>query len=136
MINDDRLTQELIEICGDGGFLRLTEIYGGTRLFIPARPDASSVQNDLGVDIANRLAKRYGGAYLRVPLAREWRAMHYRSMGASNARVARALGMTETGVEKLFARTARPTVKGDNRQLSLFSHHSFETTKPTPPRRA
>jgi hypothetical protein len=127
---EENLTRELLELCGDSGFLMLTEMYGGTRLFVPAGDIQTSLFHDLGGAIALKLANAYGGTYLRVPLARSWRARQYKSMGASHARIARALGMTETGVEKLFARMDRPPQKGQSDQLSLFTTHTFKTTTP------
>jgi arsenate reductase-like glutaredoxin family protein len=59
-----------------------------------------------------------------VPLGREQRAHAYRQSDMSNAMIARKLGITETGVDKLFRRTgAQPKRIGrqkDTRQLDMF----------------
>jgi len=57
-----------------------------------------------------------------VPLARELRARHYRERGSSNAEIALKLGMSETGVNRLFKAMPDKPVKGcrDPRQGSLF----------------
>ena len=72
----------------------------------------------LGEKEASKLSGYYAGAQLRIPLARELRARHYRANGDSNGEIATKLGMTETGVDKMFDRMANPPDKG-SAQLSL-----------------
>lgn len=110
---------ELIALLGDHGFIALAQAFGGTRLSIPQEIDADhEIHAAIGAENATRLADRYAGHVIKVPLAREKRARHYRAGGLSNARIARKLGMTETGVEKIFARMDSPPIKG-SAQLSL-----------------
>lgn len=118
----DSLTAELQELLGDAGFMQLVECYGGLRIYIPNNPEKS----DLYLDDSNliKLARRYGGNSLRIPLARFTRARHYRLSGMSDRDIARRLGITETGVEKLFRRqpVKRPPrqPKTDPRQIDMF----------------
>ena len=61
----------------------------------------------IGLDAAIRMTERLAPDAIRVPLAHELRASHYRAAGKSNAQIATMLGKTESGVEKLFARQRR-----------------------------
>lgn len=115
-----RLSDDLKALLGDAGFLALVEAFGGTRLYVTGKPDADhQITEALGERGATLLARRYSPAIIRVPLAREERARHYRAAGDSNARIARRLGMTEPGVEQMFARMENPPVKG-SKPLPLF----------------
>lgn len=121
MREDKRLSDVLLELLGPAGLVALAEARGGTRLYVPASGD-HSLARDIGAAAAQTLARRYGGDYIRVPLARELRARHYRAAGASNAEIARRLGMSESGVDRLFNAMPNKPVKGSNdpRQGDLF----------------
>lgn len=116
------LTTELYEALGDAGFLKLTDTHGGIRIYVPKEPHGSALANEIGVDNAARLSKMFSGGYIRVPVAREFRARHYRRQGESNSMIARRLGLSETGVEKLFSRAPKEPVKSrkDPRQIEMF----------------
>lgn len=102
---DDRI--DWYAILGDTAMIALAEQFGGSRLYVPERINADhAIVQAIGIDAATTLAERSGGTAIRVPLARELRATHYRSQGDSNGRIARKLGITESGVERLFKRTA------------------------------
>ncbi|RUU46476.1 MAG: hypothetical protein EOQ98_19350 [Mesorhizobium sp.] len=122
-MSDELRSAELLGLLGKDDFLRLVEAFGGTRLYVPRSGDTTAIAKQLGIAAANRLGNRYSGTYLRVPLARDHRARHYRGLGHSNADIARRLGMTETGVDKLFSRMPGKPAKGscDPRQIDLFS---------------
>ena len=112
-------SHELMAMLGEHGFIALAQAFGGTRLSIPQQIDREhEIYEAVGEKNAARLADRYAGAQIRVPLARDARARHYRAGGLSNAKIARRLGMSETGVEKLFARMDSPPEKG-SAQLTL-----------------
>ena len=111
------LTEVLKELIGERAYLALVEHYGGTRLFVPKEPERSELGDAIGETAAAKLAQARGAEYIKVPLDRELRARHYRRQGLSNAAIARRLGITESGVERLFSR-ARKTA--DRKQLSLF----------------
>lgn len=95
---------ELISVIGKDGLRSLAETYGGTRLFVPKNLERSQLTGSVGHEIADKLASRYGGDVLIVPLVRDLRARHYRSMGLSNAQIARKLGLTEKGIQRLLQR--------------------------------
>lgn len=115
----ERLTQSLLALLGAEGLVALAEKFGGRRLYVPqsiARDH--EIARAVGPDGAEKLLRRYAGDWLRVPLARELRARHYRARGLSNGEIAAKLSITETGVDKMFARMKAPPRKGSN-QLSL-----------------
>lgn len=119
------LTTDLIAILGEEAFLRLAEELGGTRAYIPQvlRAD-SAIVKAIGLEAASKLAKIWAPTAIRVPLARRERAFALRRRGLSNAQIARKLGMTETGVEKLFDREEGLPESGhsaiNSAQLRLF----------------
>ncbi|SDA39340.1 hypothetical protein [Mesorhizobium qingshengii] len=123
-MSEELRSAELLGLLGADDFLRLVEAFGGTRLYVPRSGDTTEIAKHLGTAVATKLGNRYSGTYLRVPLAREQRARHYRGIGHSNADIARRLGMTETGVDKLFRRMPGKPAKGsrDPRQIDLFSN--------------
>ncbi|MCY1669320.1 sigma factor-like helix-turn-helix DNA-binding protein [Rhizobium sp. SL86] len=119
------LTQELKDTLGDDGFFRLVEVHAGVRLYIPSDPDRSELPAAIGADAAVRLSKMFPGGYIRVPLAREFRAVRYHKAGATNREIAKRLGLTEGGVDRLLKRARakklveRKTRK-DPRQIEMF----------------
>lgn len=99
---------ELDALIGEEALVRLAEAFGGTRLYVPeSMPRDHEIVQAIGAEAAKRLRDRLAPDVIRVPLARELRARHYRAAGKSNAQIARALGITETGVDKLFARVLK-----------------------------
>ena len=112
----DKLSDVLLDLLGEEGLRRLAEFRGGARLYVSAAGGA--LAGAIGAQAAGLLAQRYAGSYIRVPLAREIRARHYRGvLGLSNAAIARRLGITESGVDRLFqAMPKKPeknTAQGD-----------------------
>lgn len=111
---------ELEMLIGEDAFVRLAEAFGGTRLFVPTKTTARhEIAKAIGLDAARTMSARLAPDVVRVPLAREKRALHYRATGRSNAQIARSLGITESGVEKLFKRQPDAPTKG-SAQLRLF----------------
>lgn len=99
------ITENLRSMLGDEQFLSLLENYAGTRLFIPAyQGDRTHVIDGLTAEASQELADVYGGLYLRVPLARDFRAETYRARGLTVTQIAMKLGITERGAERLLAR--------------------------------
>jgi len=115
------LTANLKALLGERSFVALAEAFGGTRLYIPhtITPD-HEIARAIGFELAVKLSKRYAPDTLRVPLAREDRAVHYRANGLSNVQIARKLGMTEAGIDQMFGRMETPPVKGSALQLSFL----------------
>lgn len=119
------LKAHLRAILGEEGFIRLCQEFGGTRVYVPKKPaPGSELVNVLGQDLAVKLSRAMAPDTIRVPLARRERALHYREIGLSDAKIARLLGITENGVGKLFAReTNLPDRAGQSKtsaQLDLF----------------
>lgn len=114
------LSADLKRVLGHDGFIALADAFGGTRLYVPHKvTDDHEIVRAIGAERAARLTARYAPATIRIPLARKDRAVHYRVHGLSNGQIARKLGMTEPGVEQMFARMDTPPVKG-SAQLALF----------------
>lgn len=112
-----RPASELVELIGEAAFVRLAEAFGGTRLYVPAKMAADHpIVAAVGKDAAILMVERLAPDVIKVPLAREVRARHYRARGLSNARIASALGITERGVERLFERLPREA----DPQLDMF----------------
>lgn len=112
---------------GLDGLLRLLEARAGTRLPIPKKVGQSKLVEELGLDLTAALVDAWGGAQLKVPLGREWRAQVYRARGQSYAEIARRLGLTERGVWGILSAsgligggpsTAAP--RAPSHQLDLF----------------
>jgi DNA-binding NarL/FixJ family response regulator len=111
------LVGELMTTLGDDGFFALVEAHAGMRLYVPADPARSELPQAIGYDHAARLSKVFPGGYIKVPLAREFRALRYREAGLGNRDIARKLGLTESGVERLFGRVRKTHPKrGDRRK--------------------
>tara|TARA_R110000868_G_scaffold230335_4_gene483476 strand:+ start:118 stop:537 length:420 start_codon:yes stop_codon:yes gene_type:complete len=104
----DDLTGELLALLGQEAFVALTENFGGRRLYMPRAAQVDHrVAQAIGIDAARRLWSRYCPAAIRIPLARELRALHYRRQGCSNGEIASKLSITETAVDKMFGRLKR-----------------------------
>ncbi|MFV0642938.1 MAG: hypothetical protein ACK5NN_00305 [Sphingomonadaceae bacterium] len=115
----EQLSADLLELLGREAFFRLAEEFGGTRLYVPQIMSVGhEISQAIGLAPAEALSARYAPAVLRIPLAREQRARHYRAQGFSNARIARKLGMSESGIDRLFSRMADAPAKGSG-QLSF-----------------
>ena len=122
-VTSEHLVAELVTLLGERAFIALAEHFGGRRLYVPRKIDADGeIAKAVGLVAAKRLSDRKSPDYLRVPLARGLRARHYRAAGFSNGEIATKLGMTETGINSLFARMDGPPEKGSepDRQLSFF----------------
>ena len=92
-------------IVGAAAAIALAEALGGTRIYVPAKMKASHrLARIAGIEAARALSEAGKGSCIRVPLERELRAVHYRSQGHSQARIAHRLGLTENGVQSLLKR--------------------------------
>lgn len=101
-----KVAKEIVSLIGRDGACRLAEHYGGRRVYIPLRIEEaiSDFVENIGSEAAEALSDVYGRDFIKVPLYRELRAVHYRSQQFQNPEIARRLGMTEAGVDKLFFR--------------------------------
>lgn len=100
---DDHI--DLASVLSEHEMVALAEAFGGTRLYLPANvKPGHPLAKALGHDAALALVKTVGAGTLRIPIARELRARHYRDNGDSYAQIARRLGMSEVGVQRMFKR--------------------------------
>lgn len=125
MIGEGRLPAQLRDLLGEEGYVRLCQALGGVRVYVPYKlRDDNDLVVAIGRDLAETLSAKYAPATFRVPLARRERALHLRAKGCSNAAIARALGVTESAVEKIFAREEglppRPPSGNSRAQLTLL----------------
>ena len=106
-----------IEALGLEDALRFLEAFGGSEIYIATDPKSrSSVAALVGYPKAKALAAIADRLQRRVPLAKQWRARVYHSLGLKNAQIARRLGVTDVTVRRYLADL--PT--GDPDQLTLF----------------
>jgi len=122
--NED-FSEELLALLGEEAFVALVERHGGEKIFVPSVRDSAELVATLGAEAAAKLQRVHGGNKVNIPLARALRARKYRGDGMSDREIARALGMTVSGVERLFRRMPdRPARRGkrkpDPRQMRLF----------------
>jgi hypothetical protein len=97
---------ELIEAIGDEGTLKLIGTFGGTRLYVPHLPEASSALAEcIGLDAAQRLARTYGGDRVDVPnpTKRRVQILQLRQQGLSVDAIARELRCTRRRVFQVLA---------------------------------
>lgn len=98
---DSNSLSVLRELLGDRDLIEVLENTAGCRLYVSK---VEILSERFGEEIAKKLYERFGSGNISMPLAREFRALHYRRLGYSNAQIARRLGITERGVETLFRR--------------------------------
>lgn len=98
------LAAELMATLSEDDFFALVEAYAGVRLYVPADPTRSDLPEAIGMKAALHLAREWPGGYIKVPLAREFRARRYVENGMTNRAVAQRLGLTESAVERLLKR--------------------------------
>jgi transcriptional regulator GlxA family with amidase domain len=100
-----KLADEIAALIGEAAALALAEEFGGSRLYIPSMiEDGHRIAEAIGMPAARVLSARFAPDVVVVPLCRELRAAHYRGQGLSNGKIARRLGLTERGVERIFER--------------------------------
>lgn len=122
---EHHLSRHLLQILGEEKFVRLTQELGGTRVYIPYKcREGSDLVEAIGIAACEKLSRALAPETIRVPLARRERALFYRAQGLSNGKIARRLGITETGVNRIFAEEAdlpdRPGVAAKSEQLSFL----------------
>lgn len=124
-MHEGQLQIHLRAVLGEVGFVHFCQALGGTRVYVPYNlKDENEIVAAVGRELAEKLSREMAPATIRVPLARRDRALYFRAQGLSNAAIARKLGITESGVVKLFGREqGLPDRSGSAKnggQLSLF----------------
>lgn len=119
---DEPLSQELLSLLGNDDFFTLVDTVGGQRFYVPSNFLQLLEKLAVSPEGATLLTNRYGGATLRIPLARDFIAATLKSRKYSNAEIAAHLRITESGVEKLFKRCKRQGADNPfiQNQLDLF----------------
>lgn len=103
VVSEDR--GSLAQHLSDAQMVALAEAFGGTRVYIPNRLAADHpVALAIGIEAGVALVEAIGSGTLHVPIARELRARHYRAAGLSYERIALKLGITRSGVDRMFKR--------------------------------
>lgn len=106
--------EHLTSRIGAESTLRLIELHGGVRIHVPKRVTArTKLAREIGEDAARALSAHWGGDFLSVPLAREWRARVYKARGASYSVIARRLQVTEHAVWRILNRAGMTEAQGD-----------------------
>ena len=103
------LRDELQEILGPGGLRRLSRASGGRRAYIPRKPrDSHWLVLAVGREAADKLAWRYGGDRIEVPILaridRDDRICRLRAQGRSAAQIAEEEGISERHVRNILRR--------------------------------
>lgn len=102
------IIDRLRELLGDKDCIQLLELTAGTRIFV-SKPD--TLGERFGDRIAEKLYEQFGREYLKVPLARQFRVEYYHSRGCSMAQIARLIGITEGGVDRILSRPRKSSRK-------------------------
>lgn len=90
----------LATVLGAAGTLALIEKHGGTRLYVPKLRPGDDLSQLLGPEAAETLVRQVGGNSIKVPLAKRWRCLVYRSQGSTYRQIALRLGVTEDVVHR------------------------------------
>ena len=91
--------QHLVALIGEAMALRLVELHGGRRVFVPRRAGArQKLAVELSPQAEAALVEEFGGGNIEVPLVRDWRARIYRARGMTHAAIAERLGCGEWAV--------------------------------------
>ena len=111
--SNSAVVRQIIDLIGESDALLLFEEFGGLRLYIPnVRPEASNLCSVITQEAVEKLTQEWGGNYIKLPLAREFMAVRYLSEGRSVRYIAKRLGLTESGVNRMFQRI-RKTVSSN-----------------------
>jgi hypothetical protein len=104
----------LADVVGAEGTLALIETHGGTRLYVPKLQANADMIALVGATQAEALSRAIGGNTVKVPLAKRWRCLVYRSRGLTYRQIALKLNITEDIVHRWLKRADMT-----NKQFSL-----------------
>jgi hypothetical protein len=94
----------LVRLIGPDLALRLMELHGGSRVFVPrAAGRDQKLAQELSPAAEAALVEEYGGGNIEVPLCKAWRARIYRRRGQTVRQIALTLGCSERSVRSWLA---------------------------------
>jgi CRP-like cAMP-binding protein len=106
-MTDAPLIAQVRAVLSEAEFVRLAEALGGSRVYVPRRlTDEHDLVAAIGRDAAERISAAIGTEWLVVPLAKRERALYWQAQNLKDHEIARKLGMTRSGVQKLLDREA------------------------------
>ncbi|NIX75404.1 hypothetical protein [Microvirga terricola] len=109
--------QRLIDLIGEEKILAFIEHFAGQRIYVPRSiSEQAEITTIVGAEAALALATEYGGGYLTVPVAREWRVLVYKSQNLSYRYIAKRAGTSEGNVWRILDKN-----DATQSQLDLFS---------------
>lgn len=89
----------LSDVIGAEAALRLMELRGGTRVYVPRYFDPNAeLAQALGDEAWKAIVQRWGNGTLKVPTCRWWRAQIYAGREMTYPEIALKLGCSETTV--------------------------------------
>jgi hypothetical protein len=101
---------ELREVVGERAAVRLSVVFGGTRLYIPVRADPGGwLAQAIGIDAANALCRAFNREQIDIPLGpgkltrQREKIVAMRSRGMSERAIALDLDMTERQVRYILS---------------------------------
>ena len=96
------MIDRLIDLIGEQATLALINERGGRLVYVPPQSnDRSELAKIVGLDAALKLGQEFGRETMVVPLAREWRILHYAEQGLSVPRIACLVGVHVDTVRKV-----------------------------------
>ncbi len=108
---------ELREVVGEAMAVRLSVVFGGTRIYVPARPVPGGwLAEAIGIEAVNALCRAFNGEQIEIPLGPGKRARQrekvvaLRSRGMGTRAIALALDITERQVRNILG--SSPKVLG------------------------
>ena len=107
--------QRYADILGVDDAVKFLLTFGGTDLYVPHTPQTrSQLVQTIGRHKAEMLGRAFGGAHIRVPVAKPFIARALKAKNMTTAAIARELHVTDVTVRKYLS--DRPSTK----QLGLF----------------
>ena len=104
------------DLIGPERTLDLLENFAGQRIYVPRQVVGdTTLATALGVEAARIISAEYGGDYLKVPIAREWRVLVYKSRRMSYRDIAKKVGCGEDNVWRILNKN-----EATQAQLTLF----------------
>jgi hypothetical protein len=109
-----------VRVLGIDGAIEFLLTFGGAELYLAKDPKGrSKLAGLVGIDKAAALAQAAEYLPRRVPVAKPWIALVWKSKGLPVAEIARRLHTTDVSVRR-WLKAGPPTAYVDPRQMPLF----------------